>query len=88
MILWAVLAIIVGIAVQQLVIRKAEQYAAARAECEKRGHEYTEVFDALDNPHWPTRICRRCKHQDNLVRCPCGNLVCKLPPYKILDEGK
>lgn len=48
---------------------------AARLQCLLEGHEWSAIFNALDNPQWPTRRCRRCGEQDIFTRCVCGKVV-------------
>lgn len=48
---------------------------ANRLTCLLEGHDWGRIFDALDNPQWPTRRCKRCGEQDIFTRCVCGKVV-------------
>ena len=86
--IWFVLAVIVAVTAHHVILRRYEAWKARRAVCEAEGHTFTEVFDALDVKHWPTRRCTHCGHQEDLSRCPCGKLVHRVPPYEVFDEAR
>jgi hypothetical protein len=50
--------------------RRHGRAAARRAECERMGHAWGEIFAACQNPDWPIRYCHRCGCQEQLKRCP------------------
>lgn len=60
---------------------------AKRLQCLLEGHDWGVIFDALDNPQWPTRRCKRCGEQDIFTRCVCGKLVNR-QTQEILDQEK
>ena len=58
---------------------------ASRLQCLLEGHDWGRVFDALDNPQWPTRRCKRCGEQDVFTRCVCGKLVNR-QTHEVIDQ--
>lgn len=60
---------------------------AQRLTCLLEGHDWSRIFDALDNPQWPTRRCRRCGYQDVFTRCVCGKVVNR-QTHEVLDDDE
>jgi hypothetical protein len=57
---------------------RREAQRARLAECAARGHDWGEPFNAMDDPAFPMRRCRRCRAHDFLVKCTaCGKPVRK-----------
>lgn len=70
---------------------KLAEKAEERARKCAGGHDWGRPFNAMDNPQWPKRNCRRCGKQEQMDRCPgCGKCIDRSTgrPAKEVDDSQ